>query len=167
VAGSNGTNGNGVVPAAAAAAAAAAGRSGPPAVPEKKVPADWREVKFATKFKAQFGTFLKVVGGPDQLGAWEIEDAPPLQWSEGDVWSITLLLPPGKHEFKVSDCVWCVVGMGDSLSQVAPFSSACAALPSGLSTIRCSGRTTLALFQNRLRSLVLSCALHKPSKTTS
>lgn len=102
---SNGSNGNGAVPPSAAVPAAAA-RSGPPAVPEqKKVPSDWREVKFATKFKAQFGTFLKVVGGPDQLGAWEIEGAPPLQWSEGDVWSITLLLPPGKHEFKVRACI--------------------------------------------------------------
>lgn len=104
LAGSNGSNGT----AAAAAPAAPAGKSGPPAVPEKKVRAGWREVKFTTKFKAEFGTFLKVVGGPEQLGAWEVEKAPPLQWHEGDLWNVTLLLPPGKHEFKVSavPCFW-------------------------------------------------------------
>jgi hypothetical protein len=102
LASSNGSNGTAAAAApAAAAGAGAAGKAGPPAVPESKVPADWREVKFTTKFKAEFGTFLKVVGGPEQLGAWEVADAPPLQWSDGDYWNITLLLPPGQHEFKV------------------------------------------------------------------
>jgi hypothetical protein len=63
----------------------------------------WREVKITTKFSAQFGTFIKAVGGPDELGAWDVVAAPPLQWSEGDVWSNTLLLPPGGYEFKVGD----------------------------------------------------------------
>lgn len=97
----NSSNGNGAKPPGSAAAVT------PPAVPDSKrpanVPADWREVKFSTMYKAEFGTFLKVVGGPEQLGAWEVEGAPPLQWAEGDVWSITLLLPPGRHEFKVRE----------------------------------------------------------------
>jgi len=85
----SGSNGNGAAPAAS------------PAVPAKKQPANVREVKFTTSFKADFGTFLKVVGGPEQMGGWEVEQAPPLQWHEGDEWTITLMLPPGKHEFKV------------------------------------------------------------------
>jgi hypothetical protein len=64
--------------------------------------AGWREVRFSTKFAAEFGTFLKAVGGGQQLGEWEVDAAPPLQWSEGDVWSTSLLMPPGTYEFKVS-----------------------------------------------------------------
>ncbi|KAF8055666.1 rca [Scenedesmus sp. PABB004] len=91
---------------AAVAAAAAAGDGDPPAAAAGEpappaVPAGWREVKFSTRFKAAFGTFLKAVGGPEPLGAWDVDAAPPLQWSEGDVWSATLLLPPGQHEFKL------------------------------------------------------------------
>jgi hypothetical protein len=63
--------------------------------------AGWREVRFSTKFPAEFGTFLKAVGGGAQLGEWEVAEAPPLQWSEGDVWSSSLLMPPGTYEFKV------------------------------------------------------------------
>jgi hypothetical protein len=96
LAGSNGSSAP-----AAAAAAAAGGSAAKPAAAKPQAAADWREVKFSTKFKAEFGTFLKAVGGPEQLGAWEVDDAPPLQWTEGDVWSITLLIPPGRHEFKV------------------------------------------------------------------
>jgi hypothetical protein len=68
---------------------------------EQQVTAGWREVRFSTKFPAEFGTFLKAVGGGAQLGEWEVADAPPLQWSEGDVWSTSLLMPPGTYEFKV------------------------------------------------------------------
>lgn len=92
-------------PAPAAAATPAAAPAAPAAAapaPAAAVPADWREVKISTKFSAQFGTFLKAVGAPQQLGAWDVVAAPPLQWAEGDVWSSTLLLPPGQHEFKVS-----------------------------------------------------------------
>jgi hypothetical protein len=69
-------------------------------------PAGWREVRFSTKFAAQFGTFLKAVGGGQQLGDWDVADAPPLQWSEGDVWSTSLLMPPGNYEFKVRRLGW-------------------------------------------------------------
>jgi hypothetical protein len=104
-----GSNGNGS--SSSNGTAALAPKSAPPPPPavsaKPSAPAGWREVKFSTYFKAEFGTFLKVVGGPEQLGAWEVEAAPPLQWSEGDVWSNTLLLPPGAHEFKVG-----VVGCG-------------------------------------------------------
>lgn len=73
--------------------------AGAGAVPQQQQ--GWREVRISTKFAAQFGTFLKAVGGGQQLGEWEPEAAPPLQWAEGDVWSTTLLMPPGSYEFKV------------------------------------------------------------------
>jgi hypothetical protein len=44
---------------------------------------------------------LQVVGGPPELGAWDAGAAPALTWGEGDVWTATLELPAGEHEFKV------------------------------------------------------------------
>lgn len=30
-----------------------------------------------------------------------------MKWGEGDRWTLTMDLPPGKHEFKVSGLEWC------------------------------------------------------------
>jgi hypothetical protein len=89
--------------------AGSSGSSNAPQQQEQQATAGWREVRFSTKFSAEFGTFLKAVGGGAQLGEWEVADAPPLQWSEGDVWSTSLLMPPGTYEFKVR-AVAAVVG---------------------------------------------------------
>eukprot|EP00879_Flechtneria_rotunda_P023479 GHRR01024836.1.p1 GENE.GHRR01024836.1~~GHRR01024836.1.p1 ORF type:complete len:450 (+),score=164.92 GHRR01024836.1:256-1605(+) len=59
-------------------------------------------VKLTTSYTAAFGEYLKVVGGPSELGAWDAGAAPALTWGEGDVWTATLELPAGEHEFKVS-----------------------------------------------------------------
>jgi hypothetical protein len=58
-------------------------------------------VKLTTSYTAAFGEYLKVVGGPPELGAWDAGAAPALTWGEGDVWTATLELPAGEHEFKV------------------------------------------------------------------
>jgi hypothetical protein len=58
-------------------------------------------VKLTTTYTAAFGEYLKVVGGPPELGAWDAGAAPALTWGEGDVWTATLELPAGEHEFKV------------------------------------------------------------------
>lgn len=58
-------------------------------------------VKLTTTYTAAFGEYLKVVGGPTELGAWDAGAAPALTWGEGDVWTATLELPAGEHEFKV------------------------------------------------------------------
>jgi hypothetical protein len=67
-------------------------------------------VKLTTVYKADFGEYLKVVGGPVELGAWDAAAAPALTWSEGDMWTATLELPPGAHELKVG--VWKEVAQG-------------------------------------------------------
>jgi hypothetical protein len=61
-------------------------------------------VKLTTTYTAAFGEYLKVVGGPPELGAWDAGAAPALTWGEGDVWTATLELPAGEHEFKVCVC---------------------------------------------------------------
>ena len=44
---------------------------------------------------------MGIVGNLPQLGAWDPEQAPLLQWTEGDVWVLHLSLPAGStFEFK-------------------------------------------------------------------
>jgi alpha-amylase len=48
-----------------------------------------------------FGDQLLVVGDVDQLGGWELERAPHMVWTEGDVWQATVDMPSGTAaEFK-------------------------------------------------------------------
>lgn len=57
-------------------------------------------VKFKVGHAAEFGESMKVVGAADGLGAWDVNEAPNLEWGKGDVWSLDLELPPGDYEFK-------------------------------------------------------------------
>lgn len=48
-----------------------------------------------------FGQQMVLVGDAEALGAWELERAPVLTWSEGDDWRVTLDLPAGSQlEYK-------------------------------------------------------------------
>jgi hypothetical protein len=58
-------------------------------------------VKFTAHFKGELGDRILACGGCRALGNWEPDAAPSLAWGEGDVWTATLELPPGTHEFKV------------------------------------------------------------------
>ena len=48
----------------------------------------------------QFGEQLKAVGEPEALGRWVLDEAPLLQWAEGDDWSLEVALAPGEYPFK-------------------------------------------------------------------
>lgn len=51
--------------------------------------------------QVSFGESIKVVGSSAALGNWNVDQAPSLTWSEGDVWKITLDFEPGSPaEFK-------------------------------------------------------------------
>ena len=51
--------------------------------------------------QVDFGDQLLVVGDVDQLGGWELERAPHMVWTEGDVWQATVDMPSGTAaEFK-------------------------------------------------------------------
>lgn len=62
-------------------------------------------VKFSAHFQGALGDKVLACGGCRALGNWEPDAAPALAWGEGDVWTATLELPPGTHEFKVCVCV--------------------------------------------------------------
>ncbi len=54
-----------------------------------------------------FGETHKLVGAHPHLGGWNPDAAPSMSWSDGDVWTLDLDLPPGEDlEFKV--CFWCL-----------------------------------------------------------
>ena len=51
--------------------------------------------------QVDFGDQLLVVGDVEQLGAWELERAAHMVWTEGDVWQASVDLPSGTAaEFK-------------------------------------------------------------------
>lgn len=48
-----------------------------------------------------FGDSHRIVGSTEELGQWNVDSAPAMSWSEGDVWTLDLDLPAGRSlEFK-------------------------------------------------------------------
>ncbi|CAL8462111.1 g1642 [Coccomyxa elongata] len=58
-------------------------------------------VRFTTTRGVAFGEVHKIVGGHASLGDWNVDAAPTMQWSDGDVWSLDVTVPSGSNlEFK-------------------------------------------------------------------
>lgn len=57
-------------------------------------------VRVATKL----GQDVVLVGSHPTMGSWSIDDALPLQWTDGHVWRASIELPPdcAEVEYKVS-----------------------------------------------------------------
>lgn len=48
-----------------------------------------------------FGETHKIVGGHPSIGDWNVDAAPAMNWSDGDVWSLDVSVPSGTGlEFK-------------------------------------------------------------------
>lgn len=59
------------------------------------------QVRFWLKFHVDYGQTIRIIGGHDQLGAWNLAKAPFLRWSEGDLWNVTMeLAAGGVYEYK-------------------------------------------------------------------
>jgi hypothetical protein len=58
-------------------------------------------VSITAFYEGQEGDAMVVVGGTRVLGNWEPDAAPKLFSSGDGLWTATLKLPPGTHEFKV------------------------------------------------------------------
>eukprot|EP00873_Tetraselmis_striata_P021787 jgi/Tetstr1/442051/TSEL_030232.t1 len=52
-------------------------------------------VSFKVQQEVPFKTFFKVCGNVEALGAWDLDKAPAMEWSEGHVWSLDLPVPAG------------------------------------------------------------------------
>lgn len=59
-------------------------------------------VRISVQRKVAFGQVVKLTGSGTALGDWNAANGAQLAWGDGDNWTTTLSLPPGKHEFKVS-----------------------------------------------------------------
>ena len=57
--------------------------------------ADVVSVTFKLKKDLKFGTVLRIAGGCDGLGNWSLNDALTLDWTEGNIWVGTALIPKG------------------------------------------------------------------------
>mmetsp|Transcript_22346 Transcript_22346/g.48830 ORF Transcript_22346/g.48830 Transcript_22346/m.48830 type:complete len:587 (+) Transcript_22346:59-1819(+) len=53
------------------------------------------------EYVSSYGQVLKVVGSLPELGAWDITQAPSMQWQEGHRWKLDIQLPKQQFEFKV------------------------------------------------------------------
>ena len=51
------------------------------------------KVTIQCNYHCEFGQVLKVVGSNPEVGAWDLDAAPMLTWSEGDNWSLDLEVP--------------------------------------------------------------------------
>lgn len=50
-------------------------------------------VRFQLPYHCKYGQRLCLVGGDEKLGRWQVEQAVPMNWTEGDVWVVDLQLP--------------------------------------------------------------------------
>jgi len=58
------------------------------------LPADVRvQVRFSIPYRCQFGQHVRIVGSAQSLGAWNLENAMPMVWSEGDIWTAEVQFP--------------------------------------------------------------------------
>lgn len=76
-----------------------------PAAPDSPPTSSGEVVRVAISVsrRVDWGESVAVVGQDTVLGSWQPIQSLPLTWSEGDVWSAVVGLPPGVHEFKVGN----------------------------------------------------------------
>lgn len=60
------------------------------------------QVEFGVEASLDFGLSFKICGDCKALGDWDLESAPTLTWSQGDIWNLILDLPIGELEAKAS-----------------------------------------------------------------
>ncbi|CAA6655138.1 unnamed protein product [Spirodela intermedia] len=54
-------------------------------------------VKFRLRQSCEFGEQFLLVGEDTKLGSWKPGSATPMEWSDGDVWTVEMDLPVGKE----------------------------------------------------------------------
>jgi hypothetical protein len=72
-----------------------------PLVPQKKPAPTTKLIQFhfLIHYNTRFGEELRVCGSIEELGNWNILNAPKMTWSKGNRWTLIIDLPP-KFEFK-------------------------------------------------------------------
>ena len=63
-------------------------------------------VRVQIKLSIAFGEHLCLVGSCEELGSWNVENAPKFHWTHGDVWVADVELPSGtRAEFKIVNAI--------------------------------------------------------------
>ncbi|XP_026189662.1 uncharacterized protein LOC113146463 [Cyclospora cayetanensis] len=58
------------------------------------------QLVFQLQLPTRFGENVYMVGNEACVGRWRMEDARPMHWSEGNVWSTALAIPNGLHRLE-------------------------------------------------------------------
>lgn len=61
-----------------------------PALPTKTV-----KVKFCLKYEVQYGQLIRIVGSHPNIGNWQLQSAPVMQWAPGHRWECVVEFPAG------------------------------------------------------------------------
>lgn len=70
-------------------------------------PTKTMHVKFQLQKECSFGQQFLIVGDDPMLGLWDPSSAIPMDWSDGNVWSVELVsINPTKNQF----CFVCLSG---------------------------------------------------------
>lgn len=64
-----------------------------PSSPPSYAPAGSIEISFSVPYHCKYGQRMCVIGASDNLGAWNVANAVPMEWTEGDVWFADLKVP--------------------------------------------------------------------------
>lgn len=54
-------------------------------------------LKFKLPYRCNFGQYISIVGSSDTLGNWDPSAGKPMQWTDGDVWTVEFELTPGSN----------------------------------------------------------------------
>lgn len=54
--------------------------------------------------QAQFGEKLKVVGSSQELGEWNVFEAPDMRWTDGHLWVADLQVPEVRLDLSLQRC---------------------------------------------------------------
>lgn len=57
-------------------------------------------VKFTIPHHVEYGQSVCILGSAPELGEWQLDKCPCLNWGEGDVWTGVVELPPSTVEYK-------------------------------------------------------------------
>ena len=63
-------------------------------------------VSFAVPYRCEFGQHIALVGSDEFLGDWDVQRGVPMNWQDGDVWTVDLELPPTCAPNLISFSMW-------------------------------------------------------------
>ena len=70
-------------------------------------------VSFAMPYRCEFGQHIALVGSDEYLGDWDVQRGVPMNWQDGDVWTVDVELPPtcALRPSPSLPCLWCHLPM--------------------------------------------------------